>query len=123
MKAKLIIFSVNRLTNQEKKKIGHSHSNKLHRLLDMKSVAEKLETNPNETIVNLSGLELTSDQVEVLRLGLRHGLATRSNSLEMMAVAEDIILRPNWQKKDLERRLFCQRSDQEQFALLYLQLS
>ena len=90
MKAKLIIFSVNRLMNQEKKKIGQRHSNKLQRLLDMKSVAEKLETNPNETIVNLSGLELTSDQVEVLRLGLRHGLATRPNSLEMMAVAEDI---------------------------------
>ena len=59
-----------------------NHSNKLQRLLDMKSVAEKLETNPNETIVNLSGLELTSDQVELLRLGLRHGLATRPNNLE-----------------------------------------
>ena len=76
--------------NQEKKKIGQRHSNKLQRLLDMTSVAEKLETNPNGTIVNLSGLELTSDQVEVLRLGLRHGLATRPNNLEMMAVGEDI---------------------------------
>ena len=44
MKAKLIIFSVNRLMNQEKKKIGQRHSNKLQRLLDMKTVAEKLET-------------------------------------------------------------------------------
>ena len=56
--------------NLEKKKIGQRHSNKLQRLLDMESVAEKLETNRNETILNLSGLELTSDQVEILRLPL-----------------------------------------------------
>ena len=56
----------------------------------MKTVAEKLKLNPNEVIINLSGQELTSQQVEILKLGLRHGLETRPNSLEMMAVSEDL---------------------------------
>ena len=66
------------------------HAKKLEALLHMKTVAEKLKSNPNEVIINLSGQELASDQVEILKLGLRHGLATRPNSLEMMAVSEDL---------------------------------
>ena len=55
----------------------------------MKIASEKLETNPNE-VVNLSGKPLTTGQIEILKLGLGQGLATRLNSLEMMAVSEDI---------------------------------
>ena len=46
--------------------------------------------NPNETIVNLTNHSLSSDELEVLKLGLRYGLATRPNQLEIMAVAEDV---------------------------------
>ena len=91
MKARLIVLSVNRLLSGERKKattVTTRHSQKLQRLLDMKT--EKLETNPNEVIVNLSGKSLTAEQIEILKLGLRHGLATRPNSLEMTAVSEDI---------------------------------
>ena len=90
MKAKLIIFSTNRLLYREKNKISQRHAKKFQRLMDMKTAADKLENNPNEVIVNLSGQKLTPEQTEVLILGLRHGLATRPNSLEMMAVSEDI---------------------------------
>ena len=55
-----------------------------------KSILYYIITNPNEVIVNLSGKELSAEQIEILRLGLKHGLATRPNSLEMMAVSEDI---------------------------------
>ena len=46
--------------------------------------------NPNETIVNLTNYSLSSDELEVLKLRLRYGLATRPNQLEIMAVAEDV---------------------------------
>ena len=36
------------------------------------------------------GKPLTTEQIEILKLGVRHGLATQPNSLEMMAVSEDI---------------------------------
>ena len=90
MKATLIVLSVNRLLSGERKKTTTRHSQKLQRLLDMKTASEKLETNPNEVIVNLSGKSLTAEQIEILKLGLRHGLATRPNSLEIIAVSEDI---------------------------------
>ena len=90
MKARLIVLSVNRLLSGERKKTTARHSQKLQRLLDMKTASEKLETNPNEVIVNLSGKPLTAEQIEILKLGLRHGLAARPNSLEMMAVSGDI---------------------------------
>ena len=90
MKVRLIVFSVNRLLAGERKKTTTRHSHKLQRLLDMKTASERLETNPNEVIVNLSGKPLTTEQIGILKLGLRHGLATRPNSLEMMAVSEDI---------------------------------
>ena len=86
MKARLIVFSVNRLLAGERKKTTTRHA---HKLLDMKTASERLETNPNEVIANLSGKPLTTEQIEILKLGLRHGLATRPNSLQKIAVSED----------------------------------
>ena len=80
MKAQLIVFSVNRLLRLEKTQVKRCHAKKLEALLHTKTVAEKLESNPNKVIINLSGEELT----------LRHRLATRPNNLEMMAVSEDL---------------------------------
>ena len=84
------IFSQPFFLSGEKKKIITQLSRKLQSVLDMKAVSEKLETNSNKVIVNLSAKELSTEQIEILRLGLRHGLATRPNILEMMAVSEDI---------------------------------
>jgi hypothetical protein len=41
-------------------------------------------------ILNLTGHNLSDEQIDVLKLGLRHGFATRPNELEMLSVAEDI---------------------------------
>ena len=84
------MISANRLLNTEQDKIKKRHKKKLDNLSKMKAMADKIDTNPNEEIVNLSGQDLSPEQIEVLKLGLRHGLATRPNSLEMMAVSEDL---------------------------------
>ena len=59
-------------------------------LVGLKKTAEAIEDNPNKTIVNLSSQTLSLDEIEVLKLGLRHGLATRPNQFEIMAIAEDV---------------------------------
>ena len=56
----------------------------------MKKTIDGLETNPNETILNLSGEELSEEQIDILKMGLRHGLATHPNKLDMMSISEDL---------------------------------
>ena len=90
MKFQLICFAVNRTLEYEKKKIIKRHSKKLHVLVSLKRSAEGLEENPNDTIVNLTGQSLSHEQMEVLKLGVRYGLATRPNNFEIMSVAEDV---------------------------------
>ena len=41
-------------------------------------------------MLNLAGQPLDDDQIDVLKLGLRYGLATRPNHLEIMSFAEDV---------------------------------
>ena len=90
MKFKLICFSINRLLRQDNNETVRRHQKKLSTLIHLKRTAECLTDNPNETILNLTGQTLTDDQLEVLKLGLQYGLATRPNHLEIMSVAEDI---------------------------------
>ena len=91
MKFKLICFSINRLLSSEKTKIIRRHQKKLISvLIELKRTSDGITDNPNETIVNLTNHSLSSDELEVLKLGLRYGLATRPNQLEIMAVAEDV---------------------------------
>lgn len=63
---------------------------KLNTLIELKQTADAIEENPNDTIINLSGRTLSSEEIDVLKLGLRHGLATRPNQFEIMTVSEDI---------------------------------
>jgi hypothetical protein len=51
-------------------------------------VASKVKN--NIVRVNLTGHNLSDEQIDVLKLGLRHGFATRPIELEMLSVAEDI---------------------------------
>ena len=84
-------FSINRLLSSEKTKIIRRHQKKLISvLIELKRTSDGITDNPNETIVNLTNHSLSSDELEVLKLGLRYGLATRPNQLEIMAVAEDV---------------------------------
>jgi hypothetical protein len=75
MKFRLICFSINRLLGIEKSKITSRHDRKLNTLIELKQTADAIEENPNDT-TNLSGRSLSYDEIDVLKLGLKHGLAT-----------------------------------------------
>ena len=77
MRAKLICISVERLLHKEKSKILRRHSKKFQHLLDMKTTADDLQSNPSDVILNLSGQDLSKEQVDIFKLGLRQCLATR----------------------------------------------
>ena len=84
MKFKLLIFSINRLLRADKNRITARHNRKLRTFIELKNISAGIQENPNEPIVDLTGQPLTSDELSVLKLGLRHGLATRPNQLEIM---------------------------------------
>ena len=88
MKFHLICFSINQLLRDEKTKTLSCRDKKLRTLVELRKTAKAIEVNPNETIVNLSGWTLSLDEIEVLQLGLRHGLATRPNQFEIMVIAD-----------------------------------
>ena len=82
--------SIHRLLRREKCLVIARHKKKFDHLLSLKETIDGPETSPNETILNLTGQQLADRQIEVLRLGVRHGLATQPNQLEMLSVAEDV---------------------------------
>ena len=90
MKAQLIIFSINRLLKSEMAKVKTRHNKKMDNLLSLRQAIDGLQENPHDVILNLSGQDLSDNQIDVLKLGLRHGFATRPNELEMMSISEDL---------------------------------
>ncbi len=58
-------------------------------LLALMNAIDGLQENPNNVILNLIGHNLSDEQIDVLKLGLCHGFATRPNELEMLSVVED----------------------------------
>ena len=71
------------------KKIINRHKKKLNTLIELKRTADEIQDNPNETIINLTGQPLSPEQIDLLKLGLRYGLATQPNHMEIMSVFED----------------------------------
>ena len=90
MKAQLIVFSISRLLKSEMVKVRTRHNKKMDNLLWLKQAIDGLQGNPNDVILNLSGQDLSDDQIDVLKLGLRHSFATRPSELEMMSISEDL---------------------------------
>ena len=58
--------------------------------LSLKQAIDELQENPNDVILNLSEQGLSDNQIDVLKLGLRHSFATRPGELEMMSISEDL---------------------------------
>ena len=90
MRSPLILPSINRLLTRENNRTLKRHKSKIDLLLSLQNTVYGIQSDPNETILNLSGHELSAEQIEILKLGLCYGLATRLNSLEMMTVTEDV---------------------------------
>ena len=90
MTRKLLIFSINRLQSILCNETLNIHKEKLDTLIVNKCVTEGTQPNPNKIITNLTNCELTENEVEVLRLGLKHGLILQPKETEMFAVIEDL---------------------------------
>ena len=63
---------------------------KLDTLIFEKKMEDGLHNNPNDLITNLTSRVISDIQVEILKCGLKHGIATRPNEPEMIAIAENI---------------------------------
>ena len=49
-----------------------------------------LHNNPNGLITNLNGRILSDVEVEILKCGVKYGIATRPSESEMLVIAENI---------------------------------
>ena len=90
MKFQIIKYSIIRLIDQEATKTTKRHQKKLDALIVNKRIRDGVKQNPNALITNLTGNELSPDEVEILNLGIRYGIATRPTEEEMVCVMEDV---------------------------------
>ena len=92
MKFILIKYSVHRLVSKENKKTKNveRHKKKFTKLYVEKQIKYGIVETPHELITNLSGYELSSKEIRILKLGLRHGVAIRPVESEMIVILEDI---------------------------------
>ena len=64
-------------------------------LIVEKNIQVSLQNNLNNLISNLTGKTLSDTETEILKYGLKHGIATHPSEIEMIAIAENI-----WYKID-----------------------
>ena len=98
------LFDQTLTKNYAKTKERHSlEKKKLHNLVINKRINNGIRKNLNETITNLSDVELNDDDIAVMKLGLKHRLFVRPKENEMIAVLVDIYdqsVRQDLLKKD-----------------------
>ena len=90
MKFILIKYSVHRLLSKENKKTVERHEEKFTKLYVEKQIKDGIVENPHKLITNLSGYELSSKEIEILKLGSQHGVASCPVESEMIVIWEDI---------------------------------
>ena len=90
LKLKLIKHSINHHIENLMDKIKKRHSKKLDALICDKKMNNASNNNPNDFITSLTGKILCNVEVEILKYGLKHGIATRPGKPEMMVIAENI---------------------------------
>ena len=90
MKGTLVIYSSKQQQYKSCKKTKERHQKKLDNLVINKRINDGIRKNPNQTMTNLSDIELNGDKIAALKLGLKHGLFIRPKENEMIAVMEDI---------------------------------
>ena len=62
---------------KHEKKITKRHRKKLDCLIKEKNNENKIHENPNPAVTNLSSHDFSNDKLSILKLGVKHGLATR----------------------------------------------
>ena len=99
----LVIYSIKQQQNKLCQKKKERHQKKSDNLVINKRIKDGIQKNRNETITNLSDIELNNDEIAVLKLGLKHALFIRHKINKMIPVMEDIfdqIVRQDLLKKD-----------------------
>ena len=90
MKGQIILFSINRMQSKRCLYIKEKHQKNLDAIIVNKTIRNGIKKNPNNIITNLTDMELTKNEVSVLKFGLKHGLLRRPKQSEMIVIAEDI---------------------------------
>ena len=90
MKGTSVIYWIKQQQNKLCKKTKERHQKKLENLVINKRINDGIRKNPNQTITDLSDIELNNDEIAVLKLNLKHGLLIRLKENEMITVMEDI---------------------------------
>ena len=93
MKFTIFRISIRNNTNLLRKKIVETHQKKMDKLLVDKAVREGTTRNPNKLITNLTEIELTKEEIEVLTLGLNHGVALRPREEDILPAIEGLYSR------------------------------
>ena len=78
-------------------------SEKADAIIVTKTIRDCIKKKLNSIITNLTDMELTENEVSVIKYGLKHGLLTRPKENEMVVIVEDIwdqILRNDVLKED-----------------------
>ena len=65
-----------RLVSKENKKTAERHDKKFTKLCVEKQIQDGIVENPDKLITNLSTYELSSNELEIVKLGLRYDVVT-----------------------------------------------
>ena len=78
------------MLKSERKEILNCHEKKFLTLIRNKQKEDGLVENPNNTIVNLSSRNFSDEELQVLRLGLKHGIALRPRDTDVFVSLEAV---------------------------------
>ena len=90
LKLQLIKHSINRHIENVMNNTTKQHSKKLDALIFEKKMKDGLHNNPNDLITNLTKRIRSDVAVEILKCGLKHGMATRPSETEIIVIVENI---------------------------------
>ena len=90
MKQSLIKYSINHLLSNKVKEIQLRHGRTFNNLIIEKIIQEGIHNNPNELITNLTNAILSNHEIEILKYGLKHGVAVLPKQSEMIVIMKDI---------------------------------
>ena len=71
-------------------RVKERQNKKLDGLIVEKNTQDGLQNSPNNLISNLTGKTLSDTEIEILKYGLKHGIATRPSEVEMIVITENI---------------------------------
>lgn len=87
---KVIAYAIDKYVKREEKSTRLSLNKKFDRLLREKHDRDRIQTNPNRLILNLTGQEITNEQYSGLQYGLKFGVASSPREADVVASAESI---------------------------------